>query len=119
MPRPLIDPSERQDFLFQVWHGAEALRSDRLTANLVPFSHGGETVALTDLVPGPESFRTLTCETTAGPITARALGVRFLPPSPGGRRLPDHVPVFDAVFAIDESNLRDTIATVRGVLVGA
>lgn len=119
-PRPaMIDPSKRQDFLFQLWHGSQALRSERLTTNLIPFARDAEVSSLTSLAPSAESFHTIKCETDAGPVTARALGVRFQPPTPDGRRLHRPPPVFDAVFAIDESNLRETLSTVRTVLVGA
>ena len=115
----MIDPSKRQDFLFQLWHGPQALRSERLTANLVPFALEGEALPLSSLDPPPESFRTITCETDSGPVTARALGLRFQPPVPDDRRPRPHPRVFDAVFAVDDSSLRETLGTVRGVLVGA
>ena len=115
----MIDPSKRQDFLFQLWHGPQALRSERLTANLAPFALEGEALPLSSLDPPPESFRTITCETDSGPVTARALGLRFQPPVPDDRRPRPQPRVFDAVFAVDDSSLRETLGTVRGVLVGA
>jgi len=119
----LLAPTERQDFLFQAWHADSTLASTRLANPLDPIPQETPGVSLAENAAAQGTFRTVACLAKSGPITARALTVRFPSPgSPGGRRgeaADFDAAHFDVIIGIDEASIRNTLASVRTVLISA